>query len=218
MTKVKQNNKISTLILDFDGVIADSFGVFIEAVEEVLNRPPLKAKEIENLRGLSTSQIIKELGIKKWQIPKLAAKGRRVVAKKMSRVEPFRGMPEAITEAAKTHELYILSSNDQESIIDFLSRNGLEDKINRIYSGISMFGKAKQLKSLLKHERLSIHDCIYIGDESRDVEAAHSIGMKCIAVEWGYSNPQALKSHKPEATITRPAQLDKFVRSLQKST
>lgn len=29
-------------------------------------------------------------------------------------------------------------------------------------------------------------DCIYVGDDARDVEAAHRAGMPVIAVEWGY--------------------------------
>ena len=32
------------------------------------------------------------------------------------------------------------------------------------------------------------HDCIYVGDDARDVEAAHRAGMPVIAVAWGYLN------------------------------
>ncbi|MDB5170976.1 MAG: Haloacid dehalogenase-like hydrolase, partial [Candidatus Saccharibacteria bacterium] len=59
---------INTVIFDFDGTIADSFGVFVETLEEVLNRPkPLSAEEIADLRGSSTREIIKKLDVKKRQ-------------------------------------------------------------------------------------------------------------------------------------------------------
>jgi 2-phosphoglycolate phosphatase len=32
------------------------------------------------------------------------------------------------------------------------------------------------------------HACIYIGDDRRDIEAAHAAGMKAAAVRWGYLN------------------------------
>jgi phosphoglycolate phosphatase len=34
-------------------------------------------------------------------------------------------------------------------------------------------------------------DCVYLGDDLRDMKAAHAAGMRPIAVEWGYHHPDS---------------------------
>ena len=120
MTTDKKPN-INTVIFDFDGTIADSFGIFVESLEEVLPQlRPLSPEEIQDLRGLSVKAIIRKLGVKNRQLPSLLVKGRRVIAKKMDQVDIFEGMAEAINQLANAdYKLFILSTNAQEIIENF---------------------------------------------------------------------------------------------------
>ncbi len=206
---------IKTVIFDFDGVIADSGAIFAETLEEVLRRDkPFSSEEIKRMRGSSTREIIKMLGIKKWQLPSILVKGKRGIAARMDRVEVFAGIPEAITELHEQgYKLYIVSSNDKEAINNILKKHGLDTYISDIYSGTSLFGKAKRLNSLIRKEHLDKDQCVYIGDETRDIEATKQIGMRCIAVEWGYSTPEALKSFGPEYMVTMPNELTKVLQA-----
>ena len=51
-------------------------------------------------------------------------------------------------------------------------------------------------------------DCVYVGDDERDVLAARAAGMAAIAVTWGYrldgEDPQAWQA---EATVDHPRDL-----------
>jgi phosphoglycolate phosphatase len=210
------NREINTVIFDFDGTIADSFHIFIETLEEVLKLPqPLTPAEIEDLRGSSTRGILQKLGVKKRQMPSLVIKGRRGIADKMDRVDIFDGMPEAIAQLAKeNYQLFIVSTNNNDLISGFLHRYRLEGNIASVYAGTSIFGKAKRLSTLLKKEELLAGQCIYIGDETRDIEAAREVNMKCVAVEWGYSSRSALKSYNPYILVATPANLVKAINSL----
>jgi 2-phosphoglycolate phosphatase len=38
---------------------------------------------------------------------------------------------------------------------------------------------------------VSPRECIYLGDDLRDMKAAHAAGMRPIAVEWGYHHPES---------------------------
>jgi phosphoglycolate phosphatase len=42
-----------------------------------------------------------------------------------------------------------------------------------------------------KQIRVSPQDCLYLGDDLRDMKAAHAAGMRPIAVEWGYHHPES---------------------------
>lgn len=155
------------------------------------------------------------LDIKKWQLPRVIAKGKKGVAARMHSVKVFDDMPRAIKDLRlKDYKIYILSTNNKDAINTILSKYDLNSYITRIYAGTRLFGKAKGLSSLIRKEHLDKDACVYIGDEVRDVEATKQIGIKCIAVEWGYSAPEALKSYKPEALIAKPSQLTKAVDGL----
>jgi len=57
--------------------------------------------------------------------------------------------------------------------------------------------------------RLPPADCVYVGDDLRDIQAARAAGMRCVAVEYGYhgvDNPGP-RAWNADAVISRPEQL-----------
>ena len=48
-------------------------------------------------------------------------------------------------------------------------------------------------------------DCIYLGDDLRDVQAARAAGMRSVAVEWGYGS--GLEAWNADAIIAQPMDL-----------
>ncbi len=64
---------------------------------------------------------------------------------------------------------------------------------------------------LLAAERLSLapRECVYVGDDLRDIQAARAAGMRCVAVEYGYhgtENPGPA-TWNADAIISRPSEL-----------
>lgn len=205
--------KPKAVIFDFDGTIADSAKIFLESLQVVIGRKQeFTYEEAETLSNLSTKDIIRKLGIKKWQLPLVVLRGRSEISKRMDRVEPFSGMPELLKNlAAKEVKVFILSTNTRQNVRDFLIKHNLEDCVSEIYADIGIFGKVKWMKKLMKQNGLGVEDCVYIGDETRDVDASKKAGIKCIAVEWGYSSPGILKTYGPFATAKTPKELARLL-------
>lgn len=205
------------VIFDFDGTLADSFDVFIECLEIILNRQNnLSTAEIKELRGLSTRQVMSRLKIKKWQLPKLVTKGRALMATRIKEIELFSGIDKCLSEVAQNHPIYMLSTNDKSSIEYVLRKYGLDKYVIDIQAGAGMLNKKKRLLKLAKKHKLKVNDCIYVGDEIRDIEAASAINMKSIAVSWGFSTKDALKSANPSRLVTSPAGLKSAIDSLSR--
>ena len=203
---MKSVNK--TLIFDFDGTIADSFETFVRTLEEVLSKSQnLSENEIENLRGLSLRDIIKQLGITKWQLPKVIYRGRRLMAERTSQVEIFDGIQDAIHKLSRDYDLYILSTGSKSAIESFLARYELQDYFKSIIGDVGISGKARSITKLIKINILSKVDCIYIGDETRDIKAARKAGIKILSVGWGFNNVAALESEEPDSLILNPQDL-----------
>jgi len=56
-----------------------------------------------------------------------------------------------------------------------------------------------------KELALAPADCVYLGDDLRDVQAARAAGMRSVAVEWGYG--EGLAAWHADALIATPMDL-----------
>jgi phosphoglycolate phosphatase len=194
------------VVFDFDGTIADTFGVVTEIFYGLTHRKQAIAEHEQNrLRGMSLPQVARELRVPVWKVPFLVMRGRRQMAKRINEVPLFESMPAVLSELhSKGYPLYIVSSNSGHNVRLFLAQHGITNVFTRVYGDARLFGKDRLLRHIqaLGHERL-----IYVGDETRDIEAAKRAGAKSIAVAWGYNNAAILKRHNPDKLVFEPSEI-----------
>lgn len=207
--------KIKAIAFDFDGTIADSFPIFVKAVDYTLNRQPFTPKEVEDLRQHSALEVIKILNIKKWQAPWLVIKGSREIDRHQKDITIFAGIAEVLEQLSQqNYRLYIVSSHSQKGIELFLNRYNLTGYFDQIYAKVWLIDKSKALKKLLRESDLSPDECVFVGDEVRDIEAAKKVGTHSIAVTWGFNAPASLKSHSPDHLVVSPNEIIEAVKRL----
>jgi phosphoglycolate phosphatase len=204
---------MKTLIFDFDGTIADSFSVLIEVFGQLVkNADRIGVNEIEELRGMSASQIVKRLKIKRWQIPRLVIRGRRALGLQIDTIQLIKDLGPVIRSLHhQGYRMFILSTNSSLNIQRFLKNNGLDDCFANVYGNAGVLSKTSALKKLMAKERLAAGDCLYIGDEIRDITAASKAGLKYVAVSWGYNTKQSLQAQNPMKLVDTPKQLAEAV-------
>lgn len=199
---------MATIIFDFDGTIADSFDYVADFLAGEAGLSDLSDTKRQELRGLSMAAMASKLGFHWWDGPKLMFKGRRRLNKSIKDLNSFAGMPELIRKLhAEGHELFVLSSNSTRNLKAFLHKHDIYQYILQIYGGVGMFSKGPALRKLLKQQNLEIANAVYVGDELRDIEAAQSIGLRAIAVSWGFANRDDLKDAKPAGLADTPEEL-----------
>jgi phosphoglycolate phosphatase len=216
MTQRPLNNR--AVIFDFDGTIADSFPVFVSAVAHVLNRKPFSPKEIEELRQYSAREVIKALKINKLKLPWLAAKGSREIDRHQDDITIFKDMREVIEKLYRQgYKLYIVSSHSEKGITLFLERYDMSQYFEHTYGKVGLFGKPRALRKVQARFNHRSEECVFVGDEVRDIEAAKKVGMRCIAVTWGFNPAASLKKHSPNRMINNPGELPKTIKNLAAS-
>lgn len=211
---------IKLIIFDFDGTLADT----LETVTQITNRlakefgyKPSNPKEISQIRNLSSVEIIKQSGISFFQLPFLLKKLKVEMKQEINQIDPFPGMRETLIELRhQGNHLGIVTSNSQENVKIFLKNHQLDDCFDFIHSETSIFGKSKVLKKVLKQAELTSEEVIYVGDETRDIEAAKREKIQAIAVSWGFNSEEILSQHQPDFLIHNSHELIEVVKSLQK--
>ena len=201
-----------SVIFDFDGTISNTLPIVIDLFHEWgMVDIKLNDELVEELRGMSAQQVLKAVGIPIRKLPGLITKGRKEFINRLGDAKAFDGIAEVIERLSKDYTLYIMSSNSEENIRHFLDENRLSKYFKSIHGNVSIFGKTKVMRRIITEEGLDKNQCWYVGDETRDVEAAHKIKLKIISVTWGYNNKKILSKYNPEYLADTPKDILKVL-------
>lgn len=204
---------ISAAVFDFDGTIADTLTEALEIVNKLAPSygfEPVSREFAETLRSFGAREVISRVGVKPRALPKLHLEIRRLLKDRIPSVNPFQGIPEAITKLAKGRiRLGVLTSNSADNVRCFLDRTGLLPNFQFVIGASSLFGKARHLRKILNNELagIPVSEIAYIGDEVRDIQAAHKAGLRSVAVSWGLNTREALAKTKPQHIFDSPHEL-----------
>ena len=203
------------LLFDFDGTLVDSFNCVMEKallLAKELNMRKISEEDIEQLRGLSSKELIKLLNIPIYKIPKLVHQMRKHLRKEIHTLPPamdIKGVIEQLHPAE--FSLGILTSNSLENVSMWLKAHDMAHMFDFIHNESTFLSKKYLLKKTIKTYKIDKSQTFYIGDETRDIEAATKNNIQSIAVAWGYNSEKALLTYKPNHLARHPNDIIKIV-------
>jgi phosphoglycolate phosphatase len=199
------------IVFDFDGTIADTVDALIGIANRLATEfgyKQITPDQLAYLRNLTSREIIKYSGVSLLKIPFLLKKVKSELKNKIHEFQPIPGIQEALNELKNQgYQLGIITSNSKENVTAFLNNHDLDNLFDFIYSGVTIFGKTTIINNVLKQKQISTQSVIYVGDETRDIEASKKANIKVIAVTWGFNSPQVLSKQKPDYLIHHPSEL-----------
>jgi len=215
---VDDRDRQRAVIFDFDGTIADSLRAVINVFEDLTGRNERFTEEqIEAFRELSLPELLRELRLPKWKVPILLLRGRNMMHQHLHGIPVHKGMGQALERLhADGIPLYVLSSNSTENVENYLAWHHLSHLFAGVYGGASLLGKAPRLLKLIDEQHIDVTRSWYVGDETRDVSAARSVGLHSCSVTWGYNTHQALERKKPDVLVESAAELTVKLESVWK--
>jgi len=205
------------IIFDFDGTIAE----IIKSPENIVNIlaeefgfRKIKAEDVEILKKKKAQDVLRILKIPLIKLPLILLKGRSILSKQMEKIRPFKGIKEVIDYLYDKKFIFgILTSNSKENVIKFLKKNQM-DKFSFISSEQRIFGKGNKLLKFIKIKKLKPENIIFVGDETRDMEAAKEAKIKTIAVTWGLNKKELLEKQKPDYLARSPKDLIGIIKNI----
>lgn len=196
------------LIFDFDGTIIDSFQVAIEKfnlLSEEFNFRKISSNEISDLKNLSSKELVKYLKIPIYKIPRILFLARKYMNNKILTLAPFENIHDVLKRLYdEKFSLGILTSNSIENVTTWLDMHKMNHFFSFIHAGSNFFGKDRALKRILKKYAINKSEAFYIGDETRDIDAAKKNNIYSMAVTWGFNSEKILLAHQPHYVARKP--------------
>lgn len=123
----------------------------------------------------------------------------------------FDGVPEVL-DALDRHDIpWGIVTNKAMRFTDPLTKLlGLAGRAGAIVSGdTTPFTKPHPASLMHAAHLLSLppSDCVYVGDDLRDIEAGRAAGMRTIAAAWGYCGATAPTQWQADAVLAHPLAL-----------
>lgn len=194
------------LIFDFDGTLVDSFDCVVtqfNRLAEDYKFRKIDLNQINELRHLSSKELIALFHIPFYKMPRVLYKARKSLHENINCLDPFDNIPQTIQELHKQgFSLGIVSSNSEENVLSWLKHQNMQKYFDFIHAGSSYFGKKRVLKKVLKINK--IKQAFYIGDETRDIDAANQANIYSMAVTWGFNSEKILTQYNPHCIARTP--------------
>ena len=203
----KSPSKKNILIFDFDGTVADTLYHLISISNRLSKKfgyKEINLEDVENMRDWTSQQVFKHLKVPYLKIPYILKCAREEMQKDYTNIKIFSEIKETLIEIRnRDYEIGIFTSNSHTNVVNILKQNQL-NIFDFILTTPKLWNKNRGLKRIIRQRNIIKDTVIYIGDETRDIQAAKKVGVKSMAVGWGYNSIKKLKSLNPDYIAFTP--------------
>jgi len=215
MSKPKDKKVI---IFDFDGVLVDSFDAFYPLIRDGMKKIglPFTPDQYRNLFIGNVHRGFKDFinNKNKYEIFKefrTANYDKYYYDKKLG-AKLFPGALKFIKKISEKYILSVASSGKRDNIKNLLKEKGAEDLFGLILANFN-YSKDTVIGEILDKFHVKPKETFMITDTVGDIEVAKKLGLKTIAVTWGFHSEELLRSAKPDHIANNFKMLYKILRA-----
>lgn len=92
--------------------------------------------------------------------------------------------------------LAVVSSDSPKTLLPEMKEYGLENIFDEVITDVH--DKTEGVDKILSENNFSKEETIFIGDSNHEIEVGKQAGIKTIAVTWGFTSEEKLKSMNPD--------------------
>ena len=171
----------------------------------------LSAAEAEALRGQDNRAVMAAMGVRMWQLPRIARHMRQVALDKAGEITLFPGVGAMLASVAAAGVRVAVVSSNGEDVIRRVLGDDVASRVADFDCGAAIFGKATKFRRVVRRAGVEPAQAVGVGDEARDIDAARAAGIASVAVTWGYATPELLASRSPAHVVTSVSELTELL-------
>jgi phosphoglycolate phosphatase len=203
----------NVLIFDYDGVIVDSFEVFMTNFIEACKKEGWSSiatkDDFLKLFENNMYESMYEIGMTKEEILRIVFRMRDALIQNQHKLKLFNGITDVLKALLKKNLLFIVTSNETQVVVRYLRSHKLFGFFKEIYGSDTGASKIEKILSIKKNNPNCNY--FYIGDTQGDILEGIKSGVKTAAVGWGWHDKEQLKIVSPDFIINNPKELLKIL-------
>lgn len=102
--------------------------------------------------------------------------------------------------------LAVVSSDFPETLLTEVKRYGLENIFNEIVAGAD--DKSLDTQRIIKENALDLQNTYFVGDSNHEIDVSKILGIKSVAVTWGFTSKSKLITHNPDYVVDSVQELE----------
>ncbi len=192
------------VILDFDGVVADTFE-FCYMIRKKFDN----TLTIEDYRKMFEGNINDKIGTGATDEERKKMNDQFFVLyePELMKISINPGVTEVVKSLSEEFLLFIVSSTNSDIIEKFLDKYDLAHYFTEILGNDVDYSKIKKIQNIQQKYAIKAKNCVFITDTLGDIREAQKCDVKSIAVTWGYHPKETLIKGSPDQIVVQPQEL-----------
>lgn len=124
------------------------------------------------------------------------------------------GMTKALEDISALYPSFIVSSTINSAIEKYLQEHHLSSYIQEVFGNDVSPSKVEKFHILLKKYNSTASDCVFITDTLGDIREANEVGIKSIAVLWGFHDRKTLEKGNPAGIVEKPSEIKPAIQKI----
>ena len=199
---------MKTIIFDFDGVIHDTFELAYNINVEVLGKNLTK----EEYKDFSNGNIFKVAEMNKKNVEKIF----KIQNKAFKYLKLEENIKKILEKLSKKYTLFIISSNQETALNIYFQNNKFVHIFKEILGVETHKSKVEKFKYLFKKYNLKVDESVFITDTLGDILEGHKVGIKTIAIDFGFHGRERLKKGNPFKIVSNFDEMLKVIENMRK--
>jgi len=200
------------LLFDFDGVVVDSLDVYEGTVTRCLNKigqPIMKSRA--DFLELFEDNFYTSLVRKGVDLTDFMNASTDILAQvNYGEIKLFYDLIPVLAKLKVANILAIISSSNSQDINLIMTRFHLNGYFRDILGSDVNFSKKEKILHAVDKFGTGKENTYYIGDTTGDIKEAKAVGIKTVAVSWGWHSREKLAAVGPDHLIDTPKELLKI--------
>ena len=202
------DTKMKTIIFDFDGVIHDTF----DLAHKVKNEATGKDSSKEEYRDFFNGNIFEAVAVDN----EIEKNFLRLQKEAFKYLKLEKDIKQHLENLSKNYFLCIISSNQEDVLNMYFQNNDFVHIFKEILGAETHRSKVEKFKYLFAKHALKVEDCVFVTDTLGDILEGHKVGVKTIAVDFGFHESERLKKGKPFKIVSNFEEISLAINNLWK--
>jgi len=176
---------IKLLVFDFDGTIADSKKLYIDAIFGFTKKYGYKLtkRHVERSLGPKLDLSLHNAGIRRYA-EKIGCEINKYLIKEAPKLKLCPYVKETLRRIKERRILktVLLTNSTRPFINVFLKKNNLRNYFGKILGAEDFLVKEEAFEKLFRKFKIKPQETVYIADKTKDVDIARKVGCKIIIV------------------------------------